>query len=119
MNYFTVYIWQQADTIGQAASVVAIITGAFSLWTTLMNLATYADEYMKDVQERLRSVSKKIFPVLLISTIIAIFLPSSKSIAIIYLLPNIAESRVIQQDIPDLYDAAIKHLKEQLSKGVQ
>jgi len=31
-------------------------------------------------------------------------------------IPEIAHSKVVQQDLPDIYDAAVKTLKEQLAK---
>jgi len=43
-------------------------------------------------------------------------LPSSRTIAAMYVLPRIAESRVIQTDLPELYDMAIGALKDQLSE---
>ena len=44
------------------------------------------------------------------------FVPSSKTIAMMVIIPEIAHSKVVQQDLPDIYNAAVKALKDQLAK---
>ena len=46
-----------------------------------------------------------------------IFVPTSKEMAMIYVVPNIAESQVIKQDIPEVYDLGINALKDWLKKN--
>lgn len=45
--------------------------------------------------------------------------PSSKNLALIYVLPRIADSKVIQKDLPELYDIAISSLKNKLTNTVE
>ena len=41
--------------------------------------------------------------------------PSSKTIAMMVVIPKIVDSKVVQQDLPEIYDLALKALKEQLT----
>lgn len=44
--------------------------------------------------------------------------PSSKNLALIYVLPRIADSKVIQKDLPELYDMAIVGLKSKMTNAI-
>lgn len=45
-----------------------------------------------------------------------IFTPTSKEMAMIYVVPHLAESQVVKQDIPEVYDLGVKALKDWLKK---
>ena len=49
-------------------------------------------------------------------TILSVFTPSSKTLAMMVVIPEIAHSKVVQQDLPDIYNAAVEALKSQLKK---
>lgn len=57
------------------------------------------------------------FTVLAISTLGAIFIPTSKQMAMIYVVPSITESQVVKQDIPELYDLGVDALKDWLKNN--
>ena len=46
----------------------------------------------------------------------AIFVPTSKQMAMIYVVPQITESQVVKQDIPELYDLGVNALKDWLKQ---
>lgn len=54
--------------------------------------------------------------VAIIASLVITFLPSSKEIAMIYVVPHIAESQVVKQDIPELYDLGVDALKDWLKQ---
>jgi hypothetical protein len=43
-----------------------------------------------------------------------LFIPTSKELAMIYVVPSITESQVIKQDLPEIYDLGVKSLKNWL-----
>ena len=45
--------------------------------------------------------------------------PSTRTLAAMYIVPAIANSKAIQKDFPELYDLAIGKLKEQLAPAVE
>lgn len=53
--------------------------------------------------------------ILALSLTASVLMPSSKTIAMMVIIPKLAESKALQQDIPELYDLALKSLKEQIT----
>jgi hypothetical protein len=52
-----------------------------------------------------------------INNCLSIIIPTEKEIAIMYALPKIINSNVIQKDMPELYDLGLKYLKEELQNN--
>lgn len=50
--------------------------------------------------------------------LVALALPSSRTIALMYVLPHVAESEAIQRDVPELYRLAVDALKAELANGI-
>ena len=58
-------------------------------------------------------VSKKyVAPAFALSLLFLCFVPDEKDMALIYVVPRLAESRVIQRDLPDLYETAVDRLRK-------
>lgn len=57
-----------------------------------------------------------LFPVSFLLIVLANLVPTSKTVAMMVIIPEIAHSKVVQQDLPDIYNAAVKALKDQLAK---
>lgn len=51
--------------------------------------------------------------------ILGVFIPSSKEIAMFYVVPRIAESDVIKRDVPELYDMGVDALKDWLKNNME
>lgn len=49
---------------------------------------------------------KLFFPITILSFLLAVFIPSSKTYAAMVILPKIAQSDVIKKDVPEMYEAA-------------
>ena len=52
---------------------------------------------------------------LVISTFGTIFVPSTKEMAAIIIVPKIANSTAVQKDVPELYDLGVEWLKDKLT----
>ena len=50
-----------------------------------------------------------------IALLVGVFLPNSKTIAVMVVVPALVESKAIQKDLPELYDMGIKALKSSLT----
>ena len=48
-----------------------------------------------------------------------VFIPTSKQMAMIYVVPSITDSQFVKQDIPELYDLGVNALKDWLKKDEQ
>lgn len=130
----TIYLWQLADrfvwasctitTILGVVSFVALVTWAVTWGNTSMNRSLGEDHnaIAPRVAQAKENLPKcKMWAVRLVSGLLfwvglSAFLPSSNTIAMMVIIPEIAHSKVVQQDLPDIYNAAVKALKDQLAK---
>jgi uncharacterized membrane protein YtjA (UPF0391 family) len=69
----------------------------------------------KGVAGQMKKAIKIFIALLVVFGSIYCFLPTSKELAFIYVVPKIAESSVIQEDVPRLYDMAIEYMKKSIS----
>lgn len=109
----TIYLWQITDKIITSSFVFAVILGLAVLFSVIFYCVSKSDG--DDGAAELLIFKASIMPFIL-SLAMTVLLPSSKTIAMMVVIPKIAESKVIQQDLPDIYNAAIKSLKEQLAE---
>lgn len=50
-------------------------------------------------------------------SVAATMLPSTKQAAVIYVTPRMVDSKVVQEDLPELYELAKQWLREQAAEG--
>lgn len=107
----TIYLWQLADKLIAASAALTVAAGIAAFFAAIFS--TYPDE-------NLAAFAKSKIKVAVVSfvTLFAVgtLLPSSKTIAMMVVIPEIAHSKIVQQDLPDIYNAAVKALKDQLAK---
>lgn len=125
----TIYLWQLADKLDTPMSVLSSISGvsALIMFIILMvqshcvgyykakNTAhgNYADDLggAEAVVALLRPWMRRTLGIFFVSFSLVTFVPSSNTIAMMIIVPKIADSKVIQHDLPDVYNAAISALK--------
>lgn len=70
----------------------------------------------------IQKVTSKWTKILLFPCVLALFgtlfVPTTKEMAMIYVVPAISQSEVIQKDIPELYNLGIESLKDMLKENV-
>lgn len=121
LNYNLMYWFTRLDNINNLFEGVAAL-GGFCL--IILAVAYFVSDASKSFDEEAADVNKKakkFFKILFFPWLFAIlgliFVPTSKEMAMIYVVPNIAESQVIKQDIPEVYDLGINALKDWLKKN--
>lgn len=95
-------------TIIAVFSTIAFIIGFF-MWITNLD---FNDEY----REAGKKITKATGIIATLALTIGLFVPTSKEMAMIYVVPHLAESQVVKQDIPEVYDLGVKALKDWLKK---
>mgnify|MGYP003291406560 CR=1 FL=1 len=75
------------------------------------------NEPIDEEQEPYKKWFKREAITAVIAVLILTFVPSSKEMAMIYVVPSIAESQVVKQDIPELYDLGVDALKDWLKNN--
>lgn len=101
-----IYLWGLLDTLKAAATVIALLAtlaGSICLVGGLM-----------DEEALLLKMAKRILPFAAMACIVAVFAPSSKTFAMMVVLPKLADSALIQKDAPELYSLAVEALKAKL-----
>lgn len=58
--------------------------------------------------------AKKMTVLSIISSIILTFIPNKETFAAMIIIPEIAKSDAIKKDLPEIYDMAIKKIKDEL-----
>lgn len=122
---FTVYLWQQADSFVTLFKVSSGFLGLISVILLVVSIAMSETSIYKS-KERNNEITAaanrffktKFLPCLasfLFCLLLATAVPSTKTIAVMYAVPAIVNSKPVQQDLPELYDMAVKSLKEQLA----
>jgi len=109
----TIYLWQLADSIRDASTLFSH-AGA-----VILGIIMFVGTMAYCIEEEARLVASKILkwggllggPVLILSMLVTCFTPTSKTVAMMVVIPAIAESKVIQEDLPDIYNAAVEALK--------
>ncbi len=108
---FLIYLWQLADSV-LAASIPI-------LFISLIGCALCAGlGYAEGVEAAKKAIWRLFVPLAVVATLLKVFTPSSKTIAMMVIVPGIANSKVIQTDMPELYNLAVDALKSKLKETV-
>jgi Na+/melibiose symporter-like transporter len=122
---FTVYLWQQADSLislFQAASVISALA-SIALIIAVFAVADCSKYSPKEEKDAAESTSKSIFfkgvipsiSLFVLSLTLSFLTPSTKTVAVMYAVPAIVNSKPVQQDLPELYQMGVEVLKAQLA----
>ena len=114
----TMYWFTRLDGITTLFAVITFV-GAFALLFLIMGYyATKAGASTNDENDHksISSVLKWFVPVWVVALLGLLFVPNSKQMAMIYVVPALTESQVVKQDIPELYDLGVNALKDWLKQ---
>ena len=109
----TIYLWQLADKIATSLQTVSGFILAFAVICIVVSTFPELDE---EVANRSRKKGSRAFLISMALFLSATLIPSSNTVAMMVIVPRIAESKVLQQDVPDIYNAAVQAVKDALKK---
>jgi uncharacterized membrane-anchored protein len=111
------YWFTRLDGITIFFSVLTVLGGFAFLILLFLFISSKVDDTCEEPAKKVIStLFKTITPIWLIAIIGALFIPTSKEMAMIYVVPQITESQVVKQDIPELYDLGVNALKDWLKQ---
>jgi len=113
MNWFVIYLWTRLDTIQALLCMGTVITGVTWAICLLCWIMASVDGQESDVK-KIKPFTKRVLLWLVVFVIPFSLTPSSKDFAMIYAIPKIIDSKAIKQDLPEIYDMAIKQLKKKI-----
>ena len=114
------YWFTRLDGITILFAVITFV-GAFALLFLIIGYyATKGGFSTNDEQDHksISSILKWFVPVWVVALLGLLFVPNSKQMAMIYVVPALTESQVVKQDIPELYDLGVNALKDWLKKDI-
>ena len=113
MTTTVIYLWGIADDINAAALSIAVAGFIIAGFLLIASFACEAESDKEQSAAAMRGFRKALITgcVALTVTVLA---PSSKTIAAMVVIPAIANSDAIKRDLPDIYNAAVNQLKEEL-----
>jgi len=112
---FTIYLWQLADKALNGIGLAGVVLSIVFFVASACFVFAYED-YEVPAREAAKKVLKRTAPIAAACNLLWLLIPSSNTIAMMIIIPEIAHSKVVQQDLPDIYNAAVKALKDQLTK---
>jgi len=115
INALTIYLWQLADRAISASGASVFVTLIIVAASGFMMLFGHCENEPKALRAG-KKIAKIGIPFLIFFSAINTLVPSSNTIAMMVVIPKIAESKAIQQDLPEIYNAAVESLKEKLKK---
>jgi len=113
MEWWQVYLWTRVEALYVVCNILAI---GSTISFIVLKVFQIVNEDMEDIRSAniLGKNAKKCLFIMLVFCPIAMVVPSQSDFAMIYVLPKIANSSVIQQDVPEVYNLAIDQLKKTL-----
>ena len=121
LNYNLMYWFTRLDNLQDFFGLTGLLTGCALVCLIGTGCMAWTSSSYDEDDEKYCKMAKKFCKILFFPWIFAIlgliFVPTSKEMAMIYVVPNIAESQVIKQDIPEVYDLGINALKDWLKKN--
>jgi len=101
-----IYLVSIVGNLNIVIGVVALLYPIFLFFFGFILLLDNTD--IKDIPGKMK---KFLFPKLYIGLILlAVFIPSKRDMALMYVVPKVVDSQVIQKDFPDLYNIGMRAL---------
>lgn len=113
MSTFYIYLWTIIDGLREIISVIGVCCGIAIFVTCFASFleTTNPFELCKDLRKTACIIGMSCL-------VLHALIPNSKNLALIYVLPRIAESQAIQKDLPELYNLALSNLKNKLTNSI-
>lgn len=112
----TLYWLTRLDGIQTVCTIILAFSVAAALFSLIARIMLVTEgETDEDVSYRTaKKINNMSFLFIGLSLLAGTFVPTSKEMAMMYVVPHIAESQVIKQDMPEIYDMGVKALKDWL-----
>ena len=116
MTSLMIYLWTRADIIVNISFGFAFLLGIITTLCGLCFLMTNSDGYDEDAR-MLKKVFKGLLTAFIVCMLTGIVVPSKKDIAMIYVIPKMANSQTFKElsdSTPEITKLALEALKETL-----
>ena len=112
MSMFLIYLWTRVDAFKTVLEAIVFITLGLAIILLVIALDDNSYSFVKKYAFRLVVYG-------LITTGVNIIIPTKNDIAIMYVVPKIANSEVVSKDCPELAKLGIEVLKKQMTNMLE
>lgn len=113
-----IYLFGLLNTVRGVAQFFMVAGVIATVIIGIAQFVNFVEEQFKDeTKATLSKWHRRAMATAVICGIFFIFVPDRNTAALIYILPKIAASETIKRDIPELYDLAVKRLKEEITNS--
>lgn len=120
MNPWIIYLVMKADMLCVAMGAIGVISLVISLLAIITkydNLPDKDGRFFGEDERRYKLASwwmKRAFCLAVLFIPLAGLMPNTKTLAAMYIVPKVFESKVVKEDVPELYDLALEAVKRSL-----
>lgn len=112
---FLVYLWGISGKISGVLLVTAILLVIATVIVSVVAACTVDDASEKELHAATSRWAKKLQPAAFAAMLMFALFPDDKTIACMVIVPAILDSKVVQQDVPELYNMAVQALKDSIT----
>ena len=120
---FYVYLWGQVESIASFMNGLGWIIFILALFIGFVTMLSSTDIAKQEGGEKMLSVLLSVTLGLVVVSGgvwgVEALIPNKKTMAAMFIVPAIVNSKPIQQDLPEIYNLAMQKLKEELSSVVK
>jgi hypothetical protein len=95
-----------------------VLSGFVSVITAALGIVTFVEDEPED-NLKCRKIFRPTAWLFGLFCFLILIIPSSKDFAMVYVIPKVANSQMIQKDIPDIYNLAVSAFKAKLEKELK
>lgn len=108
------YFWTRLDLIVDFADFAAVMAGLVMTVSIIVSLIYSTAKHDSDIRigEAWKQLRKWSIPVFAFFMLTCTFIPNKKDAAIIYIIPKVANSKVLQGEFAEIYQYAKTSFKE-------
>lgn len=116
ISHTMMYWFTRLDGINTLLTLIGVLCSLTLIFMTIGYFVTSVDqdEQLLFVNYTLKKWIKGLLLPWIFVLLGVLFIPTSKELAMIYVVPSITESQVVKQDLPEIYDLGVKSLKNWL-----
>lgn len=111
MISFLIYLWGVSGVLHLLLAATLLMS---SVVVGILSIGILVENDKPTSAQRLKALLKIPARVLIASIVLTIFIPSQKTIAMMYVVPKVVDSKVVQEDMSDLYNIGVNVLKKKL-----
>jgi len=118
ISWWQLYLWTRLDSFNHILTLTTVVLVIVLISAGVIRACIEAETYVRNVPPTIvRLTSKTAYISVGLMLLLSVAIPSQKDAAMIWVIPKLANSKVLQQEAGDIYKLAKSALKETLGQS--